>query len=1115
MSRLLSEIKQQDKYAAAALEQEGLLTDLDIQTLTREELNELFAGRGYLKLRRTIFEIIHKKKPVDQVLKELKGFIPHEFLRDALTNNGVLVDYLHILKDMKTQMNHVQSFLDAHICLLEEFNTNQPNQQSATCGPDPVSHNGQPDGRQQGAPGEVMSRLLSEIKQQDEAAAAVLEGAELRTDSDIQMLTIEDLRKLFPGHENIKPRRTIFEIIHKKKPVDQVLKELKGFIPHESFRVALTKDGVLVDYLHILKDMKTQMNHVQSFLDAHISLLEGFSTNQPNQQSVTCGPDPESHNGQPDGRQQGAPGEVMSRLLSQIKQQDEAAAAVLERAELRTDSDIQMLTIEDLCELFPGPENIKLGKTIFKIIHKQKPVDQVLKELKEFIPSESLRDALTKDGVLVDYRPILKDMKTQMNHVQSFLDAHDSLLEGFSTNQPDQQSATCGQHPESPYGQPDGLQQGASGTSTSATDDPEEFVIVQTDGSTQRAQGTNTSATDDPIESLNGPTDGGSQGARGPSTSATDGQVQSHNDQTDGGPKRTRGTSTSATDGPEESHNCQTDGGPQGAPDSLPGRGTSDASGEIKPHTGQTGGYPQGPQSTNTSATDDPMDSHHGQTDGGSQGARGTSTSATDDPEELVIVQTDSGPQGARGTSGAGGQTVFLTGQTGTNTSATNDLMKSHHGQTDGGSQGARGPSTSDASGEMGHYTGPTGGYPQGPQSASTSATDGQVRSLNGQTDGGPKRARGTNTSATNDPLESHHGQSDGGSQGTSGTSTSATDGQVQSVNVQTDSGPQGARDSYSGTGTSGAGGQTVFLTGQTGTNTSATNDPMKSHHGQTDGGSQGARGPSTSATDGQVQSHNDQTDGGPKRTRGTSTSATDGPEESHNCQTDGGPQGAPDSLPGRGTSDASGEIKPHTGQTGGLTGLWSRLQRYGKQQRSSVTGGLTESLNDKPEAGPQGAQAKLKYRMVVSGKTFGAHLKLMERVKDQVQNQLQLDESSQDHEITFLFCPICSRVASDVEAAMTDVKDDKPVILVLMHHTREVKYTSSLQTWHDNNKVVLYIHVFFHDTIQGLLNCEENNAAVSKIQKDLLERFFPGSIDSRGNPQGMGAGGLTGNTSG
>lgn len=39
----------------------------------------------------------------------------------ALTGPGVLVDYLRVLKEMKTQMNNIQNFFDAHIGLLEEL----------------------------------------------------------------------------------------------------------------------------------------------------------------------------------------------------------------------------------------------------------------------------------------------------------------------------------------------------------------------------------------------------------------------------------------------------------------------------------------------------------------------------------------------------------------------------------------------------------------------------------------------------------------------------------------------------------------------------------------------------------------------------------------------------------------------------------------------------------------------------------------------------------------------------------------------------------------------------------------------------------------------------------
>lgn len=51
-------------------------------------------------------------------------FIKFVLCSDALTNNGVLVDYLHLLKGMKAQVDNVQSFLEAHIRLLEDIKAN-------------------------------------------------------------------------------------------------------------------------------------------------------------------------------------------------------------------------------------------------------------------------------------------------------------------------------------------------------------------------------------------------------------------------------------------------------------------------------------------------------------------------------------------------------------------------------------------------------------------------------------------------------------------------------------------------------------------------------------------------------------------------------------------------------------------------------------------------------------------------------------------------------------------------------------------------------------------------------------------------------------------------------
>ncbi|XP_056261480.1 uncharacterized protein LOC130187684 [Seriola aureovittata] len=151
----------------------------------------------------------------------------------------------------------------------------------------------------------MSTSLLAVIQRRDSGAATTLEGAGFRTDSELHSLTRQDLHELFPAVDKLKMRRDIFEIIHKQKPINVVLEELKGFIPHESFRSALTNNGVLVDYLHILKDIKTQVNNVQTFLDAHIDLLENMSKTQPDPEpgkgslpgtsDSSCGVEPCSH----------------------------------------------------------------------------------------------------------------------------------------------------------------------------------------------------------------------------------------------------------------------------------------------------------------------------------------------------------------------------------------------------------------------------------------------------------------------------------------------------------------------------------------------------------------------------------------------------------------------------------------------------------------------------------------------------------------------------------------------------------------------------------------------------------------------------------------------------
>ncbi|XP_063351518.1 uncharacterized protein LOC134643183 [Pelmatolapia mariae] len=288
-----------------------------------------------------------------------------------------------------------------------------------------------------------MDDLLKKIRRKDEAAASELEKAGLRADSDLRSLTLQELGELLPGAENFKLRREIFDIMQTQKPIDALIKEFKNFIPHESLSAAVTENGILVNYLKMLKEMKNQMQTVQDFLDAHIRLVEDLRKSQPLQDqdkdtstsgSMLPPPSPTSTGDHPQKRK----GEIMDVLLKKIRSKDGKAASVLEQAGLRADSDLQLLTLQELGELFPGVENFKQRREIFAIIQTQKPMDVLIEEFKDFIPYASLRAALTENGVLVNYLKMLKEMKIQVNKVQDFLDAHINLLEDLRKSQPSQ-----------------------------------------------------------------------------------------------------------------------------------------------------------------------------------------------------------------------------------------------------------------------------------------------------------------------------------------------------------------------------------------------------------------------------------------------------------------------------------------------------------------------------------------------------------------------------------------------------------------------------------------------------------------------------------------------------
>ncbi|XP_036964588.1 uncharacterized protein LOC119025285 isoform X2 [Acanthopagrus latus] len=125
-----------------------------------------------------------------------------------------------------------------------------------------------------------------------------------------------------------------------------------------------------------------------------------------------------------------------------------------------------------------------------------------------------------------------------------------------------------------------------------------------------------------------------------------------------------------------------------------------------------------------------------------------------------------------------------------------------------------------------------------------------------------------------------------------------------------------------------------------------------------------------------------------------------------------------------------------------------------------------------------------VKVHSVSTGRTCGADDEILEKVKNMRWTQVKITDY-QECDIIIVFCPITSRVGSDVSAAMREIPaGDKPVILVLMHHTRDVDFSTDVKKWSGTyQNVKLDVHVLFHETQPGLLKCPRNDEAVQQIQ--------------------------------
>ncbi|KAM3603580.1 uncharacterized protein V6R79_025385 [Siganus canaliculatus] len=125
--------------------------------------------------------------------------------------------------------------------------------------------------------------------------------------------------------------------------------------------------------------------------------------------------------------------------------------------------------------------------------------------------------------------------------------------------------------------------------------------------------------------------------------------------------------------------------------------------------------------------------------------------------------------------------------------------------------------------------------------------------------------------------------------------------------------------------------------------------------------------------------------------------------------------------------------------------------------------------------------KSRKKFFVRVAGKTIGAHHELVAWIQQSGHVEVT-DPDSCDHML--VFCPVASRVGTDVGETVENLPADKDTVLVVMHHTHNRSAVIA-----ESSRLVNKPNIFTVDTLfyEGkLLRCDLNDEAWQKIQRHL-----------------------------
>lgn len=170
--------------------------------------------------------------------------------------------------------------------------------------------------------------------------------------------------------------------------------------------------------------------------------------------------------------------------------------------------------------------------------------------------------------------------------------------------------------------------------------------------------------------------------------------------------------------------------------------------------------------------------------------------------------------------------------------------------------------------------------------------------------------------------------------------------------------------------------------------------------------------------------------------------------------------------------------LKPYIDILSSLSEAPSRKEDWeteGASSRQRLPSSHTSSRSStkKPPYEPS-----VRVHLFLCGRTLGADKQILAGLHGVSESGLM------DCQLILAFCPVVSRVGTDIEEALRKIPADKPAVLLMMYHTFNPNHIcQNLYTTISQANILEHVNVLFHDSNNGLLNCLANDQAIAKLQ--------------------------------